>query len=116
MKINIWMADGSVLKEVDIFTNKELGDSIVDGKYEAEELLDGESQKIVYFSGKYVQGGFIPQMILEYEIIDDEPDVLNAVVDFLDNKKNITDMFGCTNKYMANWIVKNRDELLKILR
>jgi len=115
MKVNIWMADSSELKEVNIFKSKELGDSIISTRSEIEELLNFENNRTVYFGGKYIQGGIIPQRILEYEIIDDEPDVFNAILNFLDNE-NIPEMFGVTTEYMAKWIIKNREKLLKILR
>ena len=75
MKVNIWMSDGSELKAVNLFKNKELGDSIVSTKAEVEELLNFENSRTVFFGGMHVQGGLIPRKIIEYEIIDDIEDV-----------------------------------------
>lgn len=57
MKVNVWMSDGSELKEVNLFRNKELGDNIVSTKAEIKELLNFENNRTVFFSGKHVQGG-----------------------------------------------------------
>jgi len=40
----------AVLKEVDIFRSKGLGDSIVSAKPEIEELLNFENNRIVFFN------------------------------------------------------------------
>lgn len=90
MKANIIMTDESELKEVYIFRNKELGDSIVSTKEEIELLLNFDSDKTIYFSGNYIQGGLIPKRIQEYEIIDDEKEDNGILIAFWDGESKGT--------------------------
>lgn len=84
------MTDESELKEVYIFRNKELGDSIVSTKEEIELLLNFDSDKTIYFSGNYIQGGLIPKRIQEYEIIDDEKEDNGILIAFWDGESKGT--------------------------
>jgi len=113
MKVNIIMADESELKEVNVFRNKELGDSIATTKSEIEELLNFENNKTVYFGGKYIQGGIIPKKISEYEIIDDEEEVSLKLSKFVKENSGIYDI---NYPDVSCFIFENRQELLKILR
>lgn len=113
MKVNVWMSDGSELKEVNLFRNKELGDSIVSTKAEIEELLNFENNRTVFFSGMYVQGGLIPRKIIEYEIIDDTEDVSSQLLRFV---KSNQDIYDINVPDVVDFIVQNRDGILKILR
>lgn len=113
MKVNIWMADGSELKEVNLFKNKELGDSIVSTKAEIKELLNFENSRTVFFSGMHVQGGLIPRKIIEYEIIDDTEDVSLQLLRFVRLNQDIYDI---NVPDVADFILRNRSGILKILR
>lgn len=107
------MSDGSELKEVNLFKNKELGDSIVSTKAEIEELLNFKNNKTVFFSGIYVQGGLIPCRVTEYEIIDDTEDVSSQLLHFVRLNQDIYDINILD---VVDFMVRNRDGILKILR
>ena len=113
MKANIIMYEGTELKEVYLFTSKELGDSIVSTRAEIEELLNFDSHKRVYFSGSCVQGSLIPERIQEYEIIDDTTEVADELAKFIDNNQ---DVFDLNTVDVKDFILENRAMLLKILR
>ena len=111
LKINIIMVDGTDLKDISIFKNKELADSIVSTKAEIIQLLNFENSRIVYFSGKHDQGGLIPQKILEYEFIDDEKDVGNKLKQFINDNSSIYDLNDT-----CEFIMLYREQLLNILK
>ena len=113
MKANIIMVDESELKEVYIFRNKELGDSIVSTKEEIELLLNFDSDKTIYFSGNYIQGGLIPKRIQEYEIIDNEKELSIKLLDYV---KKHQDIYDININDVVSFILDNRQNLLKILR
>jgi len=112
MKVNIQMVDGSELKKVYIFTNKELGDSIVSTKSEIEKLLNSEDNKSVFFGGNHVQGNIIPKMVSEYEFIDDEKEVSLGLLNFIEENNHI---YGFNNNDVVNFVIEYRQEILKIL-
>ena len=112
IRVNMQMKDGSELKQVNIFRNKELGDSIVSTKSEIEELLNYENNKNVYFGGKYIQGGIIPKQISKYEIIEDEKEISLALLNFIEENNHVYDF---NSNDVMNFIIENRQEILKIL-
>jgi len=109
IKVNLQMADGSELKEVYIFTNKDLGDSVINNKDEIVELFKGN--KRIYFSGSHIQGGLIQQKITYYEFVDDTEDVENKLTDFVNSLSTIYDKTD-----MVGFIMDYRTEILKIIR
>lgn len=111
VKVNIWMMDGSELKKVNIFKNKELGDSIVSTKFEIEELF--ENNRTVFFGGRFVQGGFIPEKIAEYEFVDDEHDMSIALTKFVKQNSGIYDI---NMPDVVSFVIDNRQDILKILK
>ena len=113
MKVDIWMSDGSELKEINLFRGKELGDSIVSTKAEIEELLNFENNRTVFFSGMYIQGALILHKIIEYKIIDDIEDVSSQLLGFV---KSNQDIYDINIPDVVDFMVQNRDGILKILR
>lgn len=111
IKADIVMMDGSVLNEVMLFKDRNLGDSQILTKEEADEYLDFESDKIVYFSGKYVQGGIISKQIMEYELKGDSETVEERIKEFVKNNNSVYD----TND-TAEYIIEYREQLLKLLK
>jgi len=69
MKLNITMNDGSKLKDVYVFYNKNLGDSEMKTKKEFEDAM--QNNKIIFFCGSYIQGGFTPKQVKSFEYIND---------------------------------------------
>lgn len=111
IKVNLKMVDGSELKEVCLFKFKELGDSLIDNKNEILKMFN--ENNIIWFSGNYIQGCFIPQKISSYEFIDDDNDVSSRLLDFIKDSSGIWDI-NYTD--VRDWIMYNRNNLLKILR
>lgn len=60
-KVNIELRNGTILKEVYIFKDKSLGDSIVESKFDITDILMGTTNEVgiktIYFSSDFVQGG-----------------------------------------------------------
>lgn len=67
-KANIKFRDGSVLNDVSLYKEQTLWTSIVINKEEAIDLLGKWST--IYFGNDGIQGGFIPQHVEWYELID----------------------------------------------
>lgn len=66
MRLTIKMKDGSILKEVDIYRSKEMGNSVTN-IIELETLL--QSKESLHFGNRYIQGWLIPQQIERYEYV-----------------------------------------------
>lgn len=64
------MEDGSELKDVNVFYNKELSDSMIRNKYDFESAMS--ANKTIFFGGKYIQGGFIPKRVKSYKYLEHE--------------------------------------------
>lgn len=111
LKADIVMMDDTILNDVMLFKDRNLGDSQILTREEAEEYLNFEGEKIVYFSGKYVQGGLIPKQIMEYELNEDSATVEKRIKDFVKNNNTVFD----TND-TAEYIIEYRDQLLKLLK
>lgn len=107
------MSDGSELKEVSLFKNKELGDSIASTKAEIEELLNFENNRTVFFGGDYIRGGLIPRKIIEYEVIDDTEGVSSQLLRFVRLNQDIYDI---NIPDVVDFIMRNREGILEILR
>lgn len=64
--LNIFLKDGSILRNVKLFTEKTLSESIVKTEEEAIDLLEYQQKhRIIFFSGKYVQGGISSSAMIE---------------------------------------------------
>ncbi|MCM3109935.1 hypothetical protein [Lederbergia lenta] len=111
LKANIIMMDETILKEVMLFKDRNMGDSQILTKKEAERYLNSESKGSVYFGGKYVQGWLIPKRIMEYTLIEDSENFEKRVTEFVGKNNTIFD----TNDTAA-YIIEYRDELLKLLK
>lgn len=111
LRVNLKMADGSELKEVCIFSSKELGDSLINDKNEILKMFN--ENKTVWFSGNHVQGGFIPQRISYYEFIDDDNDVSKKLLDFIIESNGYWDI-NYTD--VRDWVMYNRSKLLEIIK
>lgn len=70
MKVNITMEDGSKLEKVNIFTSRNMGDSILSTRIGIEEFLNTKNVNTVYFGNRHIQGGVISSRIADYKIID----------------------------------------------
>jgi hypothetical protein len=112
VKVNLKMADGSELKEVNIFRTKELSDSIITDYNELEEVLKTNQPKSLWFSGKYVQGSIIPQRILSYKIIDESEELEDKLREFISETNTIWDI---NYSDVAGYMVENKEALAKIL-
>jgi hypothetical protein len=68
MKLNIKMKDGTELKAVYVFYTKELNDTKM--KTRDEFLKAIENNHVIFFCGKYTQGGVSPKAIESYEFLE----------------------------------------------
>ena len=109
LKADIVMNDGSELKDIILFTSQDLGDSQIMSKDKAEKLL--KNNRVVFFSGKYVQGGISTGQISSYYLYEDNEYVKARLVDFVENTKTIYDTVD-----VADFIFDHRDEILKLIR
>lgn len=108
---DIVMMDNTILNQVRLYKSKELGDSIITTKDEADKILDFESSGTIYFSGQYVQGGLITGRIMEYQIFEENESLDEKIDALIERTSDIYDLNDT-----AEWIMNNREELLKILR
>lgn len=74
-KVNIELKNGTILNDVHIFTDKNLGDSIVKSTFEIADVLAGLpselGDKIIYFGGDFIQGGISSHMqIKNWNLVD----------------------------------------------
>lgn len=115
IKANITMKDGTELKEVLLFKTKGLGDSEITSKGYAILTLKGEnpSLKQVYIGNKYIQGAIIPQQIESYELIDNDKEVREFLLNFI-QKDNMT--YDLDSSVVTDFIIDNRENLLEILK
>lgn len=65
MKLNITLNNGTIIKDVYVFHNKELGDSVMKTMEEFENAT--KNNKIIWFSEAHIKGGFKTQNIMCYE-------------------------------------------------
>ena len=75
IKFNITLIDGTYLDSVILSSTR---DNMSIGEFKTyDQFLDwfnSEKSKIIYFCGKYIQGGISsPKIIKNYEIIEDHP-------------------------------------------
>lgn len=112
IKADITMKDGTVLNQVMLFKGKNLGDTQINTKEEAESYLKISSEyRAVYFGGKYVQGVLIPEQVVAYELCEDKDDFAERVERFVEKENEYYDINDT-----ANFIVDNREKLLELLR
>lgn len=111
VKLNIEMNDGTLLKEVMLFKNKDLGDSVMRTKGAVNAFLKFHGDKTIWYSGMYNQGGLIPSQISNYEIIEDTEEVKSELDEFIKNNSSIWDLNDT-----SEFIMYHREELLRILR
>lgn len=109
LKADIVMNDGAKLKDVMLFTNKNLGNSQIFTKDEAEKLLQGRG--IVYFGGKYVQGGISVGGIADYFLFEDSEYIKSRLIDFVNSVDTINDKTG-----IANFVIEHREKLLELMK
>lgn len=109
LKADIVMKDNTMLNQVMLFKHKDLGDSQILTKSEVIKYLHGN--KTVFFGGNYVQGWFIPQQILHYNLYEDADSVETRVKEFVRNNNSVFD----TND-TAEYIIEYREQLLELLR
>lgn len=107
LKANVILKDHTILKQVKLFKSKDMGDTQILTESEAISHLHGN--KIVFFGGLYVQGGFIPEQILNYQLFEDENMIEKRIKDFVSNAPTY---------YVdtADFILNHREELLKLLK
>lgn len=80
MKFNLTLIDGTELKEVLLSTTKQ--DMSIGALHKADDFYSWiqsdptpNHKSIIYFCGKYVQGGIShPKVIKSYEVLDDDND------------------------------------------
>lgn len=108
LKFNITMNDGTTLHKIILYKSKEMGDSRLRTDIYARYLLQ-TSEKTLYFSNEYVQGGLIPQNIKSYELIDDTEEIRDKINDMLFDYEIVD------SRDVVNFILKNRNELVAIL-
>lgn len=111
LKADITLIDNTVLNQVLLFKSKDLKSTQIYTKEEAEELLDFESNRVIYFCGKYVQGSLIVDQIMEYQLFDEADSMEAKIKDFVRNNNTIFD----TND-TAEYIIEYREQLLQLLR
>ncbi|WP_080845650.1 hypothetical protein [Cytobacillus gottheilii] len=111
IKADIVMMDETILNDVMLFRDRNLGDAQILTREEAEKHLNFDSDRIVYFSGKFVQGGLIPKQIMEYKLKEDSETIKNRIKEFVKNNNSIYD----TND-TAEYIIEYREQLLKLLK
>ncbi|MCD3329318.1 hypothetical protein [Clostridium botulinum] len=73
MKLNITMKDGSILNDVRVFYMPTLEDSLMTARKQFTTAM--KSNKTIFFSGKYIQGGFIPKQVKSYEFLEYEKSI-----------------------------------------
>ncbi|QPW62133.1 hypothetical protein [Clostridium botulinum] len=73
MKLNITMKDGSILNDVRVFYMPTLEDSLMTTRKQFTTAM--KSNKTIFFSGKYIQRGFIPKQVKSYEFLEHEKSI-----------------------------------------
>lgn len=109
VKANIIMSDGTELKDIVLFTNKNLGDSQILSKIDAEKAL--QNNGIIFFSGKYVQGGISTKAISHYFLYEDNEYIKSKIFDFVESVDTIYDKTD-----IANFISDYREEILDLIK
>jgi hypothetical protein len=108
------MYDGSVLNDIRLFYSKDLN------KYTDTEIKSRdafyqamESTKTIFFSGKHVQGGFIPQQVKDYEFINgNEIDFIAAIKEY-ENGKYI--FCVCPDGREYHYIKKSENKYIEMI-
>lgn len=112
INLNIVMEDGTKLNDIQIFKQMDLGDSIINNKSEAINYIEENRDKILYFSGQYVQGGIIMKKIDIYEIYDeDENSFEDKINTFVTSNSGIYDATD-----IAAFIIDHKEELKDLLK
>lgn len=111
LKADIVLMDNTILNQVMLFKGKDLKSAQIHSKEEAEELLDLESNRTLYFCGKYVQGSLIVKQIMEYQLFDDTDSIEARIKEFVQKNNSVFD----TND-TAEYIIEYREQLQQLLR
>lgn len=111
LKADITLIYNTVLNQVMLFKSKDLKSTQIYTKVEAEDLLDFESNSVIYFCGKYVQGSLIVKQIMEYRLFEESDSIEAKIKEFVQNNNSVFD----TND-TAEYIIEYREQLLKLLR
>lgn len=111
LKADITLMDNTILNQVMLFKSKDLKSSQIYTKVEAEELLDFESNRVIYFCGKYVHGSLIVKHIMEYQLFEESDSIEAKIKEFVLKNNTVVD----TND-TAEYIIEYREQLLQLLR
>ena len=110
LKVNIFMKDGTELKKVLLFRDKEERDSELKNKSEIYEALRKGSGR-VHFLGEGVWGELFVNQIVRYETLDEAENFESRIKNFVDSTSNIYDLTD-----IAEWIINNKEELRVLLQ
>lgn len=108
LKADIIMKGNTMLNQVMLFKNKNLGESQILTESEAIKYL--HDNKTIFFCGKYVQGGLIPNQILSYRLYNDEEGELDKKI-----KDYVYDSVWHKREEIAEFITKHKHKLSEIL-
>ncbi|TCJ00007.1 hypothetical protein [Cytobacillus praedii] len=109
LKADIILKDNTMLNKVMLFKDQNLGESQILTESEAIKYL--HDNRILFFCGKYVQGGLSPSQIMHYHLYAGKEGELDSrIKDFVYESvwHNRTDI--------ADFIIEYKDRLSEILR
>lgn len=110
MKVDIDLKDGTKMKKLILFTGIEDVDTRIYDSSEVHEALN-KSNGQIYYVGACSHGSMLINQIVNYRVLDEEDELEDRIRKFVKETSDIYDL-----EDTAEWIMYNKDELLRLLQ
>lgn len=110
LKVNLLLKDGSNLKEVILFKNK----NEIDSRLETAAEIYGELEKNegrIHFLGKCSQGEFFVNQVFTFDVLEETVSIEDKIKKLVSDTSSIYDLTDT-----PEWIMYNKEALLRILQ